>query len=150
MESLQPLSILRVDRSSCPLPLMLENITAGFPSPAEDYIDLGIDLNEQLIQNPSSTFFLRVSGKSMTEAGIHDGDLLIVDRSLNAKPGQIVVAMLDGEFTVKQLTHHHGTTYLEASHPNYPSINLNNYGDVQIWGVAVYSIHNLKSSRISR
>ena len=128
----------------------MENVTAGFPSPAEDYIDIGIDLNEQLIENPSSTFFLRVSGQSMTGAGIYDGDLLIVDRSLNARPGQIVIAILDGDFTVKQLTYHQGQIYLEAHHPNYPSIDLRNYGEVQIWGVAIYAIHDLKASRLSK
>ncbi len=84
----------------------------------------------------------------MTEAGIHDGDLLIVDRSLDARPGRIVIATLDGDFTVKQFTYHHGTPYLKAHHPNYPAINLSSYGDVQIWGVAIYSIHSLNSSLI--
>ena len=80
----------------------------------------------------------------MTGAGINDGDLLIVDRSLEAKPGRIVIAILDGDFTVKQLTYNHDTLYLEAANPNYPRINLRTYGDIQIWGVAIYSIHNLK------
>ena len=143
-------SPLRISRLPLSLPLLLENITAGFPSPAEDYIDIGIDLNEQLIQNPSSTFFLRVSGESMTGAGIHNGDLLIVDRSVNAQPGKIVIAILDGEFTVKQLTYHQGQIYLEAHHPNYPAIDLRNYGEVQIWGVAIYTIHNLNASPVSK
>ena len=143
-------SPLRINRLPLARPLLLENVTAGFPSPAEDYIDIGIDLNEQLIENPSSTFFLRVSGQSMTGAGIYNGDLLIVDRSLNARPGQIVIAILDGAFTVKQLTYHQGQIYLEAHHPNYPPIDLRNYGEVQIWGVAIYAIHNLKASPLSK
>ena len=95
------------------LPLAGEKIAAGFPSPADDYIDIGIDLNEQLIRHPASTFFLRVSGDSMTGAGIHDGDLLVVDRSLDAKPGRIVIAILDGAFTLKRLQRRNGLLVLE-------------------------------------
>ena len=131
------------------LPLAGECIAAGFPSPANDYIEIGIDLNEQLIQNPSSTFFLRVSGHSMTGAGIHDGDLLVIDRSLEPQPGHIVVAILDGAFTLKRLTRHREWLYLEAEHPNYPSLDLRKYDNVQIWGVAIHSIHNLKLARKS-
>ena len=139
-------------RAICPqqlLPLAGEHIAAGFPSPADDYIEVGIDLNEQLIQHPSSTFFLRVNGHSMTGAGVHNGDLLIVDRSLNPKPGHIVVAILDGNFTLKRLTFQHGLLRLEADHPDYSSIDLQQYGDVQIWGVAVHSIHSLRRVRPS-
>ncbi len=150
MEPLQSISCLSVHRSALFRPLFLEKITAGFPSPAEDYIDIAIDLNEHLIRHPSSTFFLRVSGQSMTGAGIYDGDLLVVDRSLDPKPGKIVVAILDGDFTVKQLTYHHNFPYLEAHNPDYPAIDLRKYGDVQIWGVAIYSIHNLQSKSISQ
>lgn len=92
------------------LPLASEQVAAGFPSPADDYIDVGIDLNEQLIRHPSSTFFLRVSGDSMTGAGIHHGDLLVVDRSLEPCPGRVVVAVLDGAFTLKRLARHRGCT----------------------------------------
>ncbi len=138
---------LRNDRSKLILPLATECISAGFPSPADDYIDIGIDLNDHLIQHPSSTFFLRVSGQSMTGAGIQNGDLLVVDRSLNAYPGRIVVAILDGEFTLKRLIKSHGVLYLKADHPNYPLLDLRQYGDVQIWGVATYAIHNLNVIR---
>ena len=118
-------------------------VSAGFPSPAEDYLDISIDLNEQLIRHPTSTFILRVSGTSMTGAGIHHGDLLIVDRSLVPHPGHIVVAVLDGAFTLKRLELKHGVIYLEADPPNYASIDLRQYNNVQIWGVAVHSIHSL-------
>tara|TARA_B100000073_G_scaffold109941_2_gene88648 strand:+ start:1160 stop:1531 length:372 start_codon:yes stop_codon:yes gene_type:complete len=120
-----------------------EHVAAGFPSPADDYIEVGIDLNEQLIRHPTSTFFLRVSGHSMTDAGIHDGDLLVVDRSLDPRPGRIVVAVLDGAFTLKRLTRHQGRLRLEAAHPDYPPFELHNTGDVQIWGVAIHVIHPL-------
>ncbi len=134
---------LRANRFKLPLPLAGECIAAGFPSPADDYIEIGIDLNEQLIKNPTSTFFLRVSGHSMNGAGILNGDLLVVDRSLDPKPGHIVVAILDGDFTLKRLTNDQGIPYLEAENPNYPRIDLRHYGDVNIWGVAIHSIHNL-------
>ena len=126
-------------------PLVGEHISAGFPSPADDYVDNRIDLNEELICHPASTFFLRVKGESMSNAGVLNGDLLIVDRSLEPQPGHLVVAILDGSFTLKRLTYKRGIPYLEAEHPNYPAIDLRNYENVQIWGVAIYSIHSLKS-----
>ena len=86
------------------IPLLNEEISAGFPSPADDYIEDRIDLNEHLIANPFSTFFLKVTGTSMINSGIHDKDLIIVDKSLIAKPGNIVIAMVDGEFTIKRLS----------------------------------------------
>ena len=124
-------------------PLAIEAVSAGFPSPADDYMDTGINLNKELIQHPASTFFLRVSGNSMDGCGVFDGDLLIVDRSLEPVPGRIVVALLDGAFTLKRLVNHNGTLRLEAENSNYPPIDLHNYRDVQIWGVATHSIHNL-------
>ena len=126
-----------------PLPLAAESVAAGFPSPADDYIDVGIDLNDTLIRHPSSTFFLRVSGDSMTGAGIQHGDLLVVDRSLEARPGQIVVAVLDGAFTLKRLVRHQGRLRLEAANSAYPPLELHQCGDVQIWGVAIHVIHSL-------
>ena len=132
------------DVSSKPLiPLVKESISAGFPSPAEDYIELGIDLNKYLIKNPISTFFLRVSGNSMNNAGIYNNDLLIIDRSINPNPGHIVVALLDGEFTLKRLIKEKNNYYLKADKENYPAINLYEYVDIQIWGVAIHSIHKL-------
>ena len=130
------------------VPIANESISAGFPSPADDYLDIGIDLNEELIKNPISTFFLRVKGHSMTNAGIRDGDLLIIDRSINAKPGDIVVAITDGSFTLKKLLIKDGIPYLKAENPNYPYIDIRNYCNVEIWGVAVYSIHDLKNRKI--
>ena len=130
-------------RSRLALPLAGERVAAGFPSPADDYMEVGIDLNEQLIQHPTSTFFLRVSGESMLGAGIHHGDLLVVDRSLDPRPGRVVVAVLDGEFTLKRLTQHQGRLRLEAANPAYPPLELHRCGDVQIWGVAIHVIHSL-------
>ena len=130
------------------IPLVKEAISAGFPSPAEDYIELGIDLNKYLIKNPISTFFLRVSGNSMNNAGIYNTDLLIIDRSINPNPGHIVVALLDGEFTLKRLIKKQYNYYLKADKENYPAINLYEYIDIQIWGVAIYSIHELQQSKV--
>ena len=140
---LHPPQPLREQRTPLQLPLAGEQVAAGFPSPAEDYVDVGIDLNDQLIRHPTSTFFLRVSGDSMTGAGIHDGDLLVVDRSLNPRPGRVVVAVLDGGFTLKRLVRHQGRLRLEAANPDYPPLELQTCGDVQIWGVAVHVIHPL-------
>ena len=130
------------------IPFASETISAGFPSPAEDYVELGIDLNKYLIRNPVSTFFLRVSGNSMNNAGIYNNDLLIIDRSINPNPGHIVVALLDGEFTLKRLIKKQNNYYLKADKENYPAINLYEYVDIQIWGVAIYSIHELKKQKV--
>ena len=139
-----PLAIpLKPERAGLRLPLAAESVAAGFPSPADDYIDSGIDLNEVLIRHPSSTFFLRVSGDSMVEAGIQHGDLLVVDRSLEPRPGLIVVAVLDGAFTLKRLARHRGQLRLEAANSAYPPLELHQCGDVQIWGVAIHVIHPL-------
>ncbi len=137
-------SSLKEDSPTLLIPLVTETISAGFPSPAEDYIELGIDLNKYLIKNPISTFFLRVSGNSMNNAGIYNNDLLIIDRSINPNPGHIVVALLDGEFTLKRLIREKSNYYLKADKENYPAINLYEYVDIQIWGVAIYSIHELQ------
>ena len=138
----------RESASEILIPLAKESISAGFPSPAEDYIELGIDLNKYLIKNPISTFFLRVSGNSMNNAGIYNNDLLIIDRSINPNPGHIVVALLDGEFTLKRLIKEKNNYYLKADKENYPAVSLYEYVDIQIWGVAIYSIHALQKSKI--
>ena len=148
MEPKRPYSSLNECSPTLLIPLVKETISAGFPSPAEDYIELGIDLNKYLIKNPISTFFLRVSGNSMNNAGIYNNDLLIIDRSINPKPGHIVVALLDGEFTLKRLIKRQDNYYLRADKENYPAINLYEYIDIQIWGVATYSIHELKKTKV--
>ena len=97
---------------------------AGFPSPADDYLEGALDLNEHLIRYPAATFFLRVIGDSMVGAGIHSGDLLIVDRSINPVDGRIVIAIIDGELTVKRLSQQHGKVRLISENPNYPTIKI--------------------------
>ena len=124
------------------IPLLNDSVSAGFPSPADDYTEENIDLNEHLISNPFSTFFLRVKGESMINAGIKDKDLIIVDKSLIAKPGDIVIAMIDGEFTIKRLSIKNDELYLKAENHNYPDFRFKNHIDIQIWGVVIYSIHS--------
>ena len=124
------------------IPFLSDSISAGFPSPADDYVEENIDLNEYLISNPFSTFFLRVKGDSMMNAGIKDKDLIIVDKSLTAKPGNIIIAMIDGEFTIKRLSMKNNELYLKAENHNYPDFSFKNHIDVQIWGVVIYSIHS--------
>ena len=126
------------------IPLSNCSVSAGFPSPADDYMEENIDLNEYLIRNPFSTFFIRVKGDSMMNSGIQDQDLIIVDKSLVPIPGNIVVAILDGEFTIKRLEKKNDELYLKAENHNYPDFNFKNYGEIQIWGVVIYSIHNFR------
>ena len=148
MDSKSPYTFSKEISSALLTPLAIGTISAGFPSPADDYIELGIDLNKYLIKNPISTFFLRVSGNSMNNAGIYNNDLLIIDRSINPYPGHIVVAILDGEFTLKRLIKEKDNYYLKADKENYPAISLYQYLDIHIWGVAIYSIHELKQLKI--
>ena len=124
------------------IPLLNDSVSAGFPSTADDYTEENIDLNEHLISNPFSTFFLRVKGDSMINAGIKDRDLIIVDKSLTARPGNIIIAMIDWEFTMKRLSIKNNELYLKAENHNYPDFRFKNHIDVQIWGVVIYSIHS--------
>jgi DNA polymerase V len=100
--------------------LYLTPVSAGFPSPAEDYLDRALDLNELLISNPAATFYVRASGDSMRDAGIQSGDILVVDRAVEARPGKIVIAAVDGELTVKRLRVKEGRLYLAPENPAYP------------------------------
>lgn len=123
------------------LPLFAVPVKAGFPSPAEDYLEQNLDLNEYLIQHPSATFFVRVDGESMRGAGIQKGDILIVDRSLEPSHGKIVIAVINGEFTVKRLRLHQDKVFLEPENPQFSPIEINPNWDFQIWGVVTYVIH---------
>src|SRR3990167_3652606 len=115
--------------------LLRSAVPAGFPSPAGDYVEQRISLDEHLIQHRESTFFMRVAGDSMRGLGIFDGDLLVVDRSLPAAHGCVVIAVLDGEFTVKQLRHMPDGQVLRAAHPDYPDTLIKPEQDFSIWGV---------------
>ena len=124
-------------------PLYASSIKAGFPSPAEDYAEQHLDLNTHLIQHPAATFFLRVSGDSMINAGIFNGDLLIVDRSLEPTNGKIVIAAVNGELTVKRLKKTNEKICLVAENNQYAPIELNDSDQIQIWGVVTFTIHAL-------
>lgn len=131
-------------RTSLKLPLVSASVEAGFPSPADDHMERGIDLNEELIRNPASTFLIRVQGESMRDAGIHSGDTLIVDRSVTPYDRQIVVAMIDGEFTVKRFRKRNGKIFLEAENPVFDPIEVGENQELTIWGSVTYIIHQAR------
>ncbi len=126
----------------CSLPLYFTPVHAGFPSPADDFIDKPLDLNEHLIRHPAATFFVKVEGDSMIDAGIHPGALLVVDRSLQARSGSIILAILDGEFTVKRLKKEKGMSVLYPENPQYQPIFIKQGQDFEIWGVVAHVVRS--------
>jgi len=126
------------------LPFIEGGIAAGFPSPAQDYIDLNIDLNQELISNPSSTFYARVKGTSMQDAGIMDGDILVIDKSLEPKDGDTAVCFIDGEFTLKYIKFETDMIYLVPANPKFEPIKVTEDNNFCIWGIVTYSIKNHK------
>ncbi|MDD1618293.1 MAG: translesion error-prone DNA polymerase V autoproteolytic subunit [Methylococcaceae bacterium] len=124
-----------------PLPLFSGKVAAGFPSPADDYIEKNLDLNELLVHKPAATFFVRAQGESMLGAGIHPNDILVVDRSIEAVPGKIVICALNGELTVKRLERDNGQWQLKAENPVYADILIHDELDMVIWGVVTNVIH---------
>ena len=139
-----PLTPLLPTASLRALALPVAVVPAGFPSPAQDYLDHSLDLNEHLVKNPPATFFVRVQGESMRGAGIASGDLLVVDRSLAPRSGQVVVAAVDGDLTVKRLKRRGVSLFLVPENPGYPEIALTDESAVEIWGVATHVIHELR------
>ncbi len=128
----------------CLRPLYASAVAAGFPSPADDYIETPLDLNDHLIDHPAATFFVRVTGESMIDAGIHDGDLLIVDRALDPVHGNIVIAVIFGEMTVKRLARRDGRVFLEAANRDYAPTEITHEMDLHIWGVCRHVVHALR------
>jgi DNA polymerase V len=125
------------------LPLYRQTISAGFPSPADDELEEKLDLHQMLVKHPAATFFLKVSGHSMKNAGIHDGDILVVDRSVAPSHGKVVIASLNGELTVKRLWIEGKRVRLAAENDAYPSIDITEEADLRIWGVVTSAIHQL-------
>ncbi|NGX51653.1 MAG: LexA repressor [Chlamydiae bacterium] len=123
------------------LPLFSSRIKAGFPSPADDHIEQKLDLNDYLIRHPAATFFVRVEGHSMKNAGISDGDILIVDRALPPEDGKIIIAILNGEFTVKRVQIRDKKLFLIPENPRYSPMEVTEEMDFQVWGVVTYTIH---------
>ena len=126
------------------IPLMFSFIPAGFPSPAEDYIETLIDLNEMLITNPVATYLMRVQGLSMIEAGIFPQDIIVVDRSEDPQNGDVVVAVVDGEFNVKRFHRRDWKILLLSDNPDYPAIVVPELAEFTIWGVVTNVIHPMK------
>ena len=138
---LQYLTIANIS-STQPIPLY-NSVAAGFPSPAEDHMDSSLDLNQHLIKHPSSTFYVYARGDSMVSAGISDGDMLIVDRSLEATNDSIIVAIINGEFTVKSISKVNERLYLMPHNTSYDPIEITEEMDFEIWGVVTHSIHSV-------
>ncbi|MFU2208711.1 translesion error-prone DNA polymerase V autoproteolytic subunit [Solidesulfovibrio sp. C21] len=128
-------------RAELGLPLYLSTVPAGFPSPAEDYIDKKLDLNEQLVRHPAATFFVRVDGNSMRDARVASGDILVVDRAVEPRDGHIVIAALDGELTVKRLRRKNGQVLLVPENPDYAPVAVGPEASFEVWGVVTYIIH---------
>ena len=126
------------------LPFIDGGIAAGFPSPAQDYVDLKIDLKTELISTPSSTFYARVKGTSMQDAGIMDGDILVIDKSLEPKEGDTAVCFIDGEFTLKYIKFESDAVYLLPANPKFEPIKVTEENNFCIWGIVTYSIKNHK------
>jgi DNA polymerase V len=138
------IEILKPDRlQEFKLPLFLESVSAGFPSPADDYMEAKLDLNDLLIKNPAATFFVRVTGDSMVNAGIYSGDILVVDRSLDPKDASIVIAVINGELTVKRLSYNNGRVYLVPENSYYKPILITDEMNFEVWGVVRSVIHSV-------
>lgn len=129
------------------LPYANEGIRAGFPSPAQDYIEQAIDLNKELIKHPASTFFGKVVGDSMNDEGIEEGDILVIDKSLELINGDLAVCFIDGDFTVKRVKLESDAAYLIPSNPNYPTIKVTQENDFIVWGIVTYTIKKNRRPR---
>ena len=127
-----------------PLPMMESRVRAGFPSPAEDYLQKNINLQELLVQHPQATFLMQVEGDSMKECGIQDGDIIVVDRALTPAHGKVIVAQLNAEFTIKRLAYRKGRCFLEAANAAFPAIEISEDVENRVWGVVTHVIHKVK------
>ena len=130
-----------------PIPLAEQSVKAGFPSPAQDYLDLSIDLNNELIKHPSTTFYGRVKGDSLIEADIHEGDILIIDKSLEPREGDLAVCCVDGEFTLKYIKIEQDVVWLIPANKDFQPIKVTAGNEFVIWGIVTYSIKKHRSTR---
>lgn len=133
-----------VTRTNIKIPLFSSNVSCGFPSPADDFVENSLDLNEYLISHPASTFFVRAKGNSMINASINDGDILIIDRSLDPKNNSIVLACIDGEFLIKRFVKKENKVFLEPCNPDYKTVEVTNKEGFLIEGVVTSVIHRFK------
>lgn len=127
-------------RMNLSIPMMAAQVPAGFPSPAEDYEDKPLDFNELLVKNPAATFAVKAQGDSMVGAGIHDGDICVVDRSMKPVDGSVIVALVNGEFTMKRLRMKAGRVWLHPENAGYPDIPITEGTEFEIWGVIGKSV----------
>lgn len=125
------------------IPFMTEGVSAGFPSPAADFMETNIDLNKELSENPLATFYIRVKGNSMIDAGINDKDVLVVDRSIEPQNNKIAICFIDGEFTVKRIQLEKDCLYLLPENPNYQPIKVTEENQFIIWGMVTYVIKKI-------
>lgn len=123
--------------------LVEQGISAGFPSPADDFKEVRISLDKELVRNQESTFYARVSGDSMEDAGLSNGDMIIIDRSINPENNKIAVCFLDGEFTVKRIIKKNQKIYLKPENKNYKELEIGEESDLIIWGIVTYVIKHL-------
>lgn len=140
--SAQVLGPATLNTGTATRPLFGSRVRAGFPSPADDHLDADINLHAHVVKHPAATFFVRAEGDSMQGDGIHDGDLLVVDRSLEPAPGRVLIVALNGELTVKRVEHIGHRPYLTASNPRYRPIPLTGQ-EAQVWGVVTHVVHSL-------
>lgn len=132
--------VIAIDSLRISLPFY-PSISAGFPSPADDYIEEQLDLENHLVTNREATFFVRVKGLSMTGAGIYPNDILVVDRALEPKNRDVVIAALNGEFTVKRWVCHKGKYYLKPENPDFQTVEVGEHSEFLMWGVVTFVIH---------
>ncbi len=142
------LTIYKVDAEShLPLPYADEGIRAGFPSPAQDYMELAIDLNKELIKHPTTTFYGRVVGDSMKDEGIEEGDILVIDKSLELMDDDLAVCFIDGDFTVKRVRLESDAAWLVPSNVKYPPIKVTKDNEFMVWGIVTYTIKKNRRKR---
>lgn len=139
------MDILTPKSSKLKAPLV-EGIRAGFPSPAEDFAEPTLDLNRYVIKNPASTFYARITGDSMEGAGIGDGDIVVIDKSLEPKDGNIAVCFIDGEFTLKRILLDNGRLWLQPANPKFKAIEITEENHFLVWGVVTHVVKNLDRS----
>ena len=141
--SISEIKPVKQSDGSVKFPLFIARVQAGFPSPGDDYIEKNLDLNELLIKHPSATFFVKVEGDSMLDAGIKSGDILIVDRALEAKDKNIVIAFINGELTGKRISIGDKKIFLNPANDSFSPIEVTKEMDFDIWGVVAYVIHKV-------
>ena len=138
----QIFKVRATDRPGEFVPLAGSSVPAGFPSPAEDYIDRALDFNELLIENPAATFAVKIAGESMTGAGLFPGDIAVINRARTPSNGCVVMVLVDGDFTVKRYRVKDGQITLQAENPAYPDIEIKDGADFEVWGVVAHSIRS--------